>query len=164
MINTRFKIPCIKLFIVISEVDQIRQTKTIYFYNWLEITEQWSNFANTISNSLLSVCKIFKGNLITKSVYFAYSALKYFASFLPKHKIDMNNKEYLADVLNNFHGYKNTSNYKLFKHRLFKPETGYINLDKFKFSCELSEELIDKLTKMPLIPFNQLNHNIIVSF
>lgn len=162
-ITSRLAIPCIYLFLVTINYDNDTQTRTINFYNLIEVSRKMQNlFITSIAPSTLSIAQNIRPRLKKKSLYFAFEALKPIAGFIEENQLQFANSYYLVDLIKNFHATAKQQNDKLYKHRLFK-ENGYIEINKNQYLCELSQEMIKTIISMPLVPFNQLSENVLIN-
>lgn len=162
-LTSRLAIPCIYLFLVTSQFNRITQTKNINFYNLLDVSRKMQNlFAASIAPSTLSIAQNIRPKLKKKSLYFAFEALKSIAGFIEETQVQFNSSYYMVDLIKNFHATAKQQNDKLYKHRLFK-DNGYIEINKNQYLRELSQDMIQAIIAMPVVPFNQLSENILIN-
>lgn len=162
-ISSRLAIPCIYLYMVMPSLNNNGEI-VIKFYNLIEIIKKFQTlFVGSFISSTINLTNKLRNNFKQKSIYFAYESLKPLASFIPVEHINSssNNGIFLADILKSFHATNFQRDDKLYRMKLFKHD-GYIERNKNKFSMQISQQLQEKIKELPVIPFNALNHNMIV--
>lgn len=163
-ISKRLAIPCIYLLLLVSSVDKFTKLRVIKIYNLIKLSRQLHElFISAMIPSASTLTNSIRGQLKQKSVYFAFESLKYFAGFIPKHQITTTNSHYLSELVYSFHSSKRLDKpNKLYHQRLLK-ECGYVETDKNRYYRELSQDTIQEIMSRPIIPFNQLSENLIIT-
>lgn len=154
-------VPAIYLLLMIVEHDG-NKNKVIKLYNMIKLTRLvQSLFSGAVLPSMLNLTDKLKNNIKSKSLYFAYEALKSFGHFIPNVSYVQPNF-YIGELVHNFHSYRNSTPNKLFKQRLAK-DGGYVDMAKQRTQRLLHKNVIDDLTQKDLIAFNEIHENMIIS-
>lgn len=162
-IASRLAIPCIYLYMVMPTISASGE-KIIKFYNLIELVNKFQKlFIGSFISSTVHLTHKLRNNFKKRSIYFAYESLKPLASFIPAEHVSSrsDNGILLAEILKPFHATKLQKDDKLYRAKLFKHD-GYIEKNRYNFSLQISQQLQEKLKELPVIPFNALNHNMIV--
>ncbi len=162
-IASRLAVPCIYLYMVMPSLNS-DGSKEIKFFNLIDIVKKFQSlFIGSFISSTINLTQKLRNNFKQRSIYFAYESLKPLASFIPVEQVNSssNNGVFLAEILKSFHATSLQRDDKLYRNKLFKHD-GYIDKNKHKFSMQISQQLQEKLKELPVIPFNELRHNMIV--
>lgn len=159
-ITNRLAVPCIYLFLVTIHKNIQDSTTSIKFYNLIEVSRNMQSlFVASIAPSALSIAQRIRLKLKKKSLYFAYESLKCMAGFVKEDQVHHSNGYYLVDLVKNFHATASQTDDKIYKQRLCK----YLENNKNQYLYELSQDMIKSIINMPVIPFNQLSENVLIT-
>lgn len=159
----RLKIPALYLLYLVVEERVLggNTIKELQIYNYIEMSKFLSNtLYKNMFEPFMNLSNTFQRKVKEKSIFFAFAALKHFASFTSSEKVTKANQQQLANVMYPFHKNRKEATQR-FKSEFVRPK-GFIAIDKESKINELSLDVLEEFAKKNLVPFNTIDANQII--